>query len=128
MFVRPAGVFAVALVFLAGCGPAKLDESRSMEVADGEAKSIDLDALKKPQTITVDFTSSPGEVTVCVFKAEDCKTNDDLVVAPTAKAIAHKSGKSGTFTADIPENTATRVVVRNQGDKTKVDLKVTNKK
>ena len=44
-----------------------------------------------------------------------------------AKSLGKQKGKSGSFTAEIPENTATRVVVREASKKTKVDLKVTNK-
>jgi hypothetical protein len=121
-------VIAVGPFLLAGCGPAKLDASKSWKLEPGEARSIDVGAQSKPQTITVEYASSAGEVTVCVFKEADCKTDDDLLDTPTSKAIVSKKGKGESFTADIPENTAVRVVARNPSETSNVDLKVTNKK
>src|SRR6266700_2315065 len=105
MLCRLLPVALVAFVF-AGCGPAKLDESKTLSLSgETPAKSIDLDAQSKPQTITVDFSSSAGDVSVLVFKKSDAPTDDDLLSAPPNKAIAMKKGKADTFTAEIPENT-----------------------
>src|SRR5689334_4048759 len=117
---------ALGALFLAGCGPAKLNENRKMDLLDGEAKAIDLPAVSKPQKITVEFSSPDTEVSVLVFKAEDAKGDEGILGADAAKAIAYKKGKADKFTADVPENTATRVVVRGAGKKTEVQLKITN--
>jgi hypothetical protein len=116
---------ALGALLLAGCGPAKLNENRKMDLLDGEAKAIDLPAVSKPQKITVEFSCPDTEVSVLIFKAEDAK-GDDILGADAAKAIAYKKGKADTFSADVPENTATRVVVRGAGKKTEVQLKITN--
>jgi hypothetical protein len=122
----PAAVVALGLLALAGCGPGKLNESRNWDIDSGEAKAVDLPAIAKPQTVKVEFTSSDADVTVYVFKEADAKGEDGLVASDPSKALAKASGKTGSFTADVPENTATRVIVRNAPKKTKVDLKITN--
>jgi hypothetical protein len=130
MLVRLAclTVLAAGSLLLAGCGPAKLDVSKTWKLEPGEARSIDVGVQSKPQTISVEYASSAGEVTVCVFREADCKTDDDLIDTPSSKAIASKKGKGETFTADVPENTAVRVVARNPTESSNVTLKVTNKK
>jgi hypothetical protein len=130
MLVRLAclALIASGSLLLAGCGPAKLDVSKSWKLEPGEARSVDVAGQSKPQTINVEFKSSAGDVTVCVFKEADCKTDDDLLDTPTSKAIVSKKGKGESFTADVPENTPVRVVARNPSETSTVDLKVTNKK
>ena len=98
-----------------------------MDAAD--AQGVELPAQSKPQAITIEFTSSECPVTVYVFKKDEIKDpKEDLFTAPGSKALAKKTGKSESFTVDIPENTGTWVVVRDASKKTKVDLKTTNKK
>ena len=128
MFARlvPAAVVAAGLVALPGCA-SKLNVSKSYDMDAGEAKSVDLDPQKNPQKLTVEFTSSDGDVSVLVFKEADAKTADDLITADSKKALGQAKGKTGTVTADLPANTGARVVVRDAQKKTKVDLKVTNK-
>jgi len=127
--VLPVAV-AVSLLWLAGCGPGKLDQNMTLTLeGDVAARAIDLPAVSKPQTINVEFSSSDGEVTVLVFKAEDAKKDDELQMAPSSKALAKKRSKGESFSVDVPENTATRVVVREaEAKKTDVQVKVTNKK
>jgi hypothetical protein len=121
---------AVALVLLAfaGCGPATLKEEKNYTVEAGEAKSFDLPAISKAQTINVEFTSNPAEVTVFVLK--DPKGDDGAKEEPPtpAQVMGQKQGKSGTFSVPVPEKTATRVLVRGAKAKTEVTLKVTNAK
>src|SRR5262245_3428954 len=91
MFVRlvSASLLAVAFLCLAGCGPAKLNQSRTWADFDvGDARAIDLDPQSKPQTITVEFSVGEGEVTALVVKKDDAKTDDDLLSVPASKAIA----------------------------------------
>jgi hypothetical protein len=117
---------ACCLLFLAGCGPAKLNEARSLELGgESPARAIDLDAQSKPQKITVEF-SSPEDVTVLLFKAEDAKTDDDIMTADPKKALGFKKGKEGSFVVDVPEKTATRVFARMETKKTTVQVKVKN--
>jgi hypothetical protein len=119
-------IVAVGALFLAGCGPSKLNENRKLEVEDGEAKAIDLPAVSKPQKVNVEFSSSEGEVSVYLFKAEDAKGDEGLLGSDPKKALASKKGKSDSFSADVPENTATRVIVRGAAKKTEVQFKITN--
>jgi hypothetical protein len=120
-------ILTLAILLLPGCGPGKLDESRNWELEAGEARALDLPAISKPQKINVDFTSSEGDVSAFVFKEEDAKGEDGLRNADTnaKKAIASKTSKGETFSVDVPENTATRVIVFARR-KTTVTLKVKN--
>lgn len=126
----PSALVAVALVWLAGCGPAKLNVNKTLELDSDGVNSIDLPAEPKPQKITVEFSSSDGEVSVYVFKEDDAKGEAGLLAAPAKadKALAKQTGQAGSLTADIPENTPTRVIVRSEGKKTNVTLKITNQK
>jgi hypothetical protein len=119
---------ALGLVALAGCGPGKLDVSKTLEVDSGEGRAVDCPAVAKPQTIAVEFTSSDADVNVYLFKEEDAKGEDGIVTSDASKALGKARGKTGNFSAEVPENTATRVIVRGAAKKTKVDIKVTNKK
>jgi hypothetical protein len=127
MLVRLASVAAVAvgLLSLAGCGPAKLNQTRAYDLDVGELDGFFLDKQSKPQKVTIEFTSSAGEVSVLLFKAEDAKGDAALETDP-AKALGFKTGKGETFVVDVPENTETRLVVRNATKTTKVNVKVTN--
>ncbi|MBA4188967.1 MAG: hypothetical protein C0467_13300 [Planctomycetaceae bacterium] len=124
-----------AMILVAGCmsvvgctRAAKLEVTRSYDVSPGEAQAIELDPQPKPQKITVDFKSADGDVLVLLFKEADAKGEDGLLSSDPKKALGQKKGKADSFTADVPENTATRIVVREAQKKTKVELKVTNKK
>ena len=126
MFLRAlAPFFAIGLVALAGCGPAKLDVTKTYTL-EGEPQIIFLDAQPKPQKITVEFESSASPITVLLIKDADVPKDEDGFI-PTSKAIAFKSGeKAATFSGDVPENTATRVIIRNASNKSSVKVRVTN--
>ena len=126
MFVRLAPA-ALCLLFLAGCGPAKLNESRSYELNPAEGDGFLLDKQSKPQKINIEFTSSESEVTVLLFKAEDVPGEEKPLSVDEQKALGFKKGKADSFSVDVPENTETRLVIRGAMKKTKVDVKVTNK-
>lgn len=119
-------ILAIVLAPLAGCGPGKLNESRNLSLDPGDAKAMDLPAVSKPQKLKIEFSSTDAEVTVLVFKESDAAGDDGLLSSDPKKAIEKKTGKGETFTVDIPENTATRVIVRGATKKTDVSLKVTN--
>ena len=123
-----APVLAFGFLFLAGCGPAKLNQTKSLAL-DNEymVRSIDLDAQPKPQKITVEFNSSDGDVEVFVFKEEDAKGQSGLESFDPKKAVASKKGKQDTFVAEVPENTPVRVIVQGSGKKTNVEVKLNNK-
>jgi hypothetical protein len=124
-----SAVIAVGLIYVIGCGPAKLNETRTWNLDDElVAQSLDLSAQPKPQTIHVEFSSSGNEVSVYLFKAEDAKGDKGLTEANPEKALALKTNtKNDSFSAEVPPNTATRVIVRrNGGGKAEVKLKVTN--
>lgn len=118
---------ALALLFVAGCGPAKLKVSQTLNLDAGDIKSIDPPAQPKPQKITIEFASSAGEVSVYVLKEADAKGDTGLINAEAnkEKALASKRGTNETFTVDVPENTAVRVIFV-AGKKTDVTVKVTN--
>ena len=120
-------ILVLAGLVLPGCGPGKLNESRTWELDGGESRALDLPAVSKPQKINVEFSSSEGDVSAFVFKEEDVKGEDGLRNADTnaKKAIASETSKEKTFSADVPENTATRVIIFSKR-KTTVNLKVTN--
>jgi len=120
-------ILMLAGFVLPGCGPGKLEESRTWDLDGGEARALDLPAVSKPQKINVEFTSSEGDVSAFVFKEEDVKGEDGLRNADinAKKAIASKTSKGETFSADVPENTSTRVIIFAKR-KTTVNLKVTN--
>jgi hypothetical protein len=124
-FLSP--LLACGVLFLAGCGPAKLNESRTWDLDSGEARGLDLPAISKPQKINVEFSSTDGETSVYVFKEEDAKGEEGLMNADTnaKKALAYKTSKGETFSVDVPENTATRVIAFSRR-KTTVNLMVTN--
>jgi hypothetical protein len=131
MTARPAFLAALAagLLALPGCGPGALDASRTYDLEPGEARSIDLDGVGSPQTLTVTYESSAGPVTVAVFRKDDVPSDDDIVTIPTAKALG-TAGKDekGTVTVEVPANTPVRVVVRDAQKQSNVKVRVTNKK
>lgn len=118
---------ACGAIALVGCGPGKLNESKTWDIDGGVAMALDLPPVSKSQKINVEFSSSAGDVLVAVFKEEDAKGEDGLLNADTnvKKALASKTSKGETFSADVPENTPTRVIVYSK-QKTTVNLKVTN--
>ena len=119
---------ALGLFAASGCGPAKLNQSKTISIDAGDTQAMDLDAQPKPQKITVEFASSAGEVSVYVYKEADAKGEPGLLNAEAnkAKALASKKSKGETFTVDVPENTAVRVIF--QADKkADVTVKLTNK-
>ena len=124
-FARAIALLRAAwLVALSGCGPAKLDVTKDYTV--DEPKIVLLDAQSKPQKITVEFESN-SPITVLLIKDSEIPKDEDGSLTPTNKAMMSKAGeKSGSFTADVPENTATRVVVKSNTT-SKVKLHITNK-
>ena len=117
---------ALCLLFLAGCGPAKLNVEKTFDIPAGDGDGFFLPKQSKPQKINIEFSSSEGEVTVLLFKADDAP-GDDALIADAKKALGFKKGTAESFSADVPENTETRLVVRDVGKKTRVTVKATNK-
>jgi len=115
----------LCLLVVAGCGPAKLDVTRNISLDSQESRSVDLDPQPKPQTLTVTYEAG-AELFVGVYKAADAP---DLQNLPEGKALKSESGKkSGTLTVEVPENTATRIVIANAKTNTDVKLHITNQK
>lgn len=127
MFARAilTTLLAAGLVGLPGCGPAKLDVTKTMSLnGESPAKSVILDPQPTAQQIKVEFESADAEVNVGVFKEADA----NLDSLDFSKAIAAEKGKkSGTVTADVPAKTGAQVVVEMVSKKTEVKLHVTNK-
>lgn len=116
---------AAGLIALSGCGPARLDETKNYSLGAGEYRSIDPPSQPKAQTITVEFESTAADVDIGVFKESDAKEIESVQFSKAIKAETGK--KKGTLTADVPENTAYRVILQARG-KTDVKLHVTNGK
>ena len=99
MVTRAAVSVVVAVGFLtaAGCGPAKLDETRTytLDPKADSARALDLPAQPKPQTVTVEYTSSEDGIEVGLYKAAD--VGKDLLVTPSKALKAEKGKKSGTL-------------------------------
>jgi hypothetical protein len=119
---------APVLLVATGCAPKPLNENKTLTLdKDVAARRLELPAPKKAQKITVEFSSSEGEVSVLVFKSADVPTQDAMLTVEASKALASKKGKADTFSVDVPENTETQVVVRGHtAAKTDVTLKVTS--
>ena len=129
MFARPfAFLLASGLVALSGCGPAKLDVEKTYTLDSGDAKIVLLDAQSKQQNITVAFESTDSPIIVLLLKDSDLQKDDDGSFMATSKAVAFKSGeKNSSFTAEVPANTASRVIIRGAASKTTVKVHITNK-
>lgn len=129
MHSRLSLIAALGLLCLAGCGPAKLDETKNWTLnSETPARAMDLSAQPKPQTFTVEFTATGGDVSVFVFKEEDAKGEDGLAYAPASKALGSKTASTGdSFKVDVPANTATRVIARAGGRKVELKIHVTNR-
>jgi hypothetical protein len=121
-----ARLVPLALLLAAGCGPAKLNESRTYPMAPGTPAGFDLPVIGKAQTLTVEFTSSAADVSVFVVKNPPAEMDDAPPAATSVLGTA--TGKSGTVTAAVPAQTPVRVMVSGAKAKTDVVLKVTNAK
>jgi hypothetical protein len=119
-----SAALAVAVVSFAGCGPAKLDVNKTYTL--DEPKIVLLDAQPKVQNIKVDFESD-NPVTILLIKDADLAKGEDGSTLPASKALASKvNEKSGSFTAEVPANSASRVLLKNNGAKATVKLHITN--
>ncbi len=128
------GLVFVAVVSTAfapvGCGPAILDVAKDVSVSGSEpAKMIDLSAQSQAQKITVEFTSNGSEVSVLLVKEEDARGSEAPVDVSASKALGSSmKSKGDTFSANVPPKTATRVIVRFEGKKADVSVKLSNRK
>jgi hypothetical protein len=104
----------------------KLDESRTWDLEEGEAKSLDLEGQPVTQTLTVKFASAGCPVSVYIFRDADAKGDDALLDADPKKALAGATATVGMIKADVPEKTATRVIFRGATVKTAVKVRLSN--
>lgn len=112
---------------LSGCGPNRLNVSKTYTLDVHEGRAIDLEPQRQPQKINIEFSVSDGEARVLVFRAEDAPGDEGIMEAPVSKALANQRGSQGSFSVDLPANTRARVVVRDLSKKAQVTLKVTNR-
>jgi hypothetical protein len=120
--------FAPVLLAATGCGPVKINESRTLKLDAGTAaQSLKIPAPSKAIKLTVEFSSSSGDVACHVFKESDVPNEEAMTTVQPKQALGGKRGKGDTFTVDVPEGTATRVIVREHTAKeTDVTVKVTS--
>jgi len=130
LFHKASVAAALLLASINGCGPAKLNDTRTLNLDGfGDIQVLELDPQPKPQTIRVEFSTSGGEVSVFLYKEEDVRGNEGVVNANPAKAIAKSTKKKeDNISAEVPPNTATRVVIECGSKKTEVKIKITNSK
>jgi hypothetical protein len=120
---------ALAIFFLAGCGPDRLDVTKKVTVSPGDAKAFDLPAQKEPQTVNIEFSTSGEPASVLLFKEDDAKGEDNILLASETKALGKVMiSKGDKFSAEVPANTATRVIVRAHAKSTEVTVKINNRK
>lgn len=120
-------LFLAAVVVLApaGCGPAKLDETKTYSVTAGDTQMMILPKQPKPQRITVEYESNQP-VDVAIYKSEDVKEGEAM---PTSKALGiDRAKEKGTVTADLAPDVATTVTVTGLGKTATVKVHVHNKK
>jgi hypothetical protein len=121
--VRPAPL-AVVLLALAGCGPAKLDLSKTYNLGPAESQPIELPAQPVPQRLTVEFDST-APIEVAIFKSADLKGEDH----PVSKALAiEKKATKGSLAADLGPDTGTTVVISAGAKAAEVKVRLTNRK
>lgn len=120
-----AAALLIGLAGLSGCGPARLDETTKFTIDAVSGRVLDLAAQPQAQKITVEFDSTAGEVKVGLFKTGTQVDADNLDLT---KAIQGTRAVSGAFTADVPGNTDTQVIVGGASKRTEVKLHVTNRK
>ncbi|HEY3787446.1 MAG TPA: hypothetical protein VGL71_01270 [Urbifossiella sp.] len=116
--------FPIILISLSGCGPAKLDVSKTYEMESG-SNSIELPPQPQPQTITVEFESSNADIDIGIFKDSDAAKIEEVQYSKAIKAETKK--KSGTIVAELPAKTAAKVVFETL-KKTTVKVHITNRK
>ncbi len=136
MIARACGLLALlALVGLTGCGPGKLDETKSftLDFKGEPGKSFTLPSQSAEQALTVEVTAD-HEVDVFVVPAKNQKDFDEAFnyKGRSEKSIASKKGvKTDSLTATVPPNEEVAVAVymsASNSEKTSVQLKMTNKK
>jgi hypothetical protein len=120
-------VLAVGLVALSGCGPARLEETKTLAADPAESPYLELPAQPVPQTIKVEYDSSACEVDIGLYKASEVREGNEGH-ADVKKAMKGESGKkSGSFSVDVPEKTATKLIINSAKVKTNVKVHLTNR-
>ena len=93
----PTRLLTIAIAFgalsLFGCGPSKLNESKSWELETGDGRALDLPAVSKPQKVNVEFSSSDGDVTVLVFKEEDAREEGSRAAEAQGPQVVRSTGE-----------------------------------
>lgn len=138
MFSRVCTVaLAVGLVWVAGCGPATLDITKTKTLDPRGDSDLILDLSPQPveQKLTVTVDSKTDKVDVYVLLAKDFEKYDQAAPAFSKRAEAATASKnavmSDTVTATIPANTQAKVIVALANEATKsteVTVKLSNKK
>jgi hypothetical protein len=117
---------AIAFLPLAGCGPAKLDITKTYKVVPGDTQFVILPAQPKPQRITVEYEADQP-VEIGVYKSDDVKDQDTAL--PTSKALkVEKATTTGTVAVDLNPDVSVTVTVTGLGKEAGVKLHITNRK
>jgi hypothetical protein len=103
----------------------KLDVSKNNLIETEEAWSLDLPPQPGAQVLAVAFSSSQGPIRIYVIR-EPAETEGLDALPDPKKVLAEARAQAGVLKVDVPEKSATRIVVRDATKKTAVEIKLTN--
>lgn len=121
------GIVALAgLVALAGCKPRpKLNDERTLELAPGTIKPLEVPAVDFEQTVHVSFNAD-APVSVYLVLAKDVPQDaHDAKIVAGAKAKAEKQ-TSGSISATVPANEQMNLYLVTDRQAATVTVKITN--
>jgi hypothetical protein len=124
-------VWAVAALVLAvpGCKRTVLNQQQDVELAAGQEKDLEIDAIKKEQTVKVDFKSDGSPVSVYVYLEKDKDTAQRSMRTKKSDAVLGSAvdKEADVVTATVPADNVTIITIRNNSTKAaKVSVKMTN--
>lgn len=124
--VRAATLCGLAFfaVTPAGCGKKIEVDENYTDIKLGDVRATSFQGLPNDITVTVEFTSTKANVTVAVFKAADVPVLEN---ASATRAIERKTGKEGSFTAEVPKDTPFKIIVLEPAGSTEVRVKARSK-
>lgn len=131
MLARVCGVvLGAGLLALSGCGPAKLEVSKTKAIEPLDYELIGLNKQGQDQKITVEIDATEP---VNVLLIDSSAEKGFELLSPTdqegkAKYGKKKAIKKDSLTADVPANTAVTVAIGGGTKKSEVKFTITNRK